>query len=63
MGLGLLTREISLLNFYTYGCGAKLFHVHAPSYQSGWMWFLQFCSVRLPFNSISDVLSDGCSIF
>ena len=40
VGLGLLVPEIALLNFYPCGCRTILFHVYAPFYQSGWMWFL-----------------------
>ena len=45
--LGLLTPEISLLNFYLPCMGEEsaILHLH-PSYQSGRRWFLQFCSCQ-----------------
>ena len=54
MGLGLLTPEISLPNFYPVAVGPARPCLH-PSSQSGWMCFCFFNSVvvRLPFNLIS----------
>ena len=59
VGLGLFTPEISLLNFYPPHMDVGPAHsVSLPlldrwSYQSGWMWFLEFCicqtSIQLDF--------------
>ena len=53
--LGLLTSEISLLNFYPHGCGTSPFSVHTPPTSLDGYDFFNFVVVRLPFNLISDI--------
>ena len=47
----------------TCGCGTSLFHVSAPPTILDGCGFFESVVVRLPCNSVSDSLSDSCSIF
>ena len=64
VGLGLLAPVISLLNFYPPHEGERpaFLICTLPTSLDG-CGFCNSIVVRLAFNSISEVLSDGCSIF
>ena len=55
VGLGLLTPDLPLLNFYPHRCGASPFYIHAPSISLDGCGFFNSVVVRLPFNLISDI--------
>ena len=60
VGLGHLTPELLST---TCGCGTSPFHICAPPIRLHGCGFFNSIVVRLPFNSTSDCLSDGCSTF